>query len=146
MRGVFDVGAQDLQPVDFRRQRGGDRGVLLAAPFGDELGGAGGVGLDHRGQLQVGQDAAHLAQRDGVGMGSPDVGDGGALDAEQAVLDALELLADDEQAGVRQQMVDVGDPAGEAVLAGQHAQVAWPSRTASIAASNDRQGRVVIAG
>ena len=66
---------------------------------------------------------------------------------EQAVLDALELLADDEQAGVRQQMVDVGDPAGQAVLAGQHAQRrACPSRTASIAASNDRQGRVAIAG
>ncbi len=41
---------------------------------------------------------------------------------QQAVLDALEMLADDEQAARGQQRVDVGHPAGEAVLARQHGQ------------------------
>ena len=66
---------------------------------------------------------------------------------QQTVLHPLELLADDEQPGLRQQRVDVGYPPGQTVFARQHAQTSRvPSRTASIAASNDRQGRVFIAG
>jgi hypothetical protein len=79
-----------------------------------------GVSFHHRRQPQVGQDAADLTQGDGMRMGAPDVSQGGALDTEQAVLDALERLANNEQAGSGQQVVDVGDASRQAVLARQH--------------------------
>ena len=41
---------------------------------------------------------------------------------QQAVLHPLEMLAHDGEAALRQQAVDVGHPAGEGVLAGQHGQ------------------------
>ena len=69
---------------------------------------------------------AHLAQRHGMRMRALQVAERGALHAEQAVLDAMEMLADDEQAGLRQQVVDVRHPPGQAVLARQHGKVRAP--------------------
>ncbi len=46
--------------------------------------------------------------------------------AEQAVLDALEVLTDDVQPTLGQQGVDVGNAPGERVLAGQHRQPGAP--------------------
>ena len=122
VRCVFDIGAQDLKPVDLGRQRGGDRRVRLASPFGDELRRPGGVGLHHRHQPHVLQQTPHLAKRHGVRVHTADVANGGALHAEQAVLHPLEVLGNHKQTGLRQQVVDVGHPASEAVLARQHGE------------------------
>ena len=46
--------------------------------------------------------------------------DRGPVRSEQLVLHALEMLGDDEQAGFRQQVMDVGDPARQRVLNRNH--------------------------
>ena len=93
------------------------------------------------------QAVPHLAERDGVRVRPLQVADRGALHAQQAVLDAMEVLADDEQAGLRQQVVDVRHPAGQAVLARQHGQLgARPRAPRPSRVSNDSQGSVVMSG
>ena len=108
--------------MDLGGEGGRDRRVLGLFHFGDQFGGAGGVGLHHRGQAKLAQDVAHLAQRHGVGVGALQALDRGAPRRQQAVLDAMEVLSHDEQAGLRQQVVDVGHAAGQAVLAWQHGE------------------------
>ena len=49
-----------------------------------------------------------------------------ALDAEQVEMDRQEMFADDMQAGAGQEMVDVGDPAGQRILDRDHAQIGRP--------------------
>ena len=110
---------------------------------------AGGVGLDHRPQRR-----ARAAMRrtwpsaTACECDAPDVRRCVApRGAEQAVLDALEMLADDEQAASGQQRVDVGHAAGEAVLAGQHGELgARPRAPPRSRASKVSQGSVRHAG
>ena len=45
-----------------------------------------------------------------------------ARNAEQAVAHAQKMLADNEQFGIGQQMVDVGDPAGDRIVDRDHAE------------------------
>ena len=52
-----------------------------------------------------------------------DVGEFGAARRHQLMMDRLEPFADDEQAGLRQQMVDVGDAAGHRILDRDHAEI-----------------------
>ncbi len=52
-----------------------------------------------------------------------DVGKFGAARRHQLVMDRQKPFADDEQAGLRQQMMDVGDAAGDRILDRDHAEV-----------------------
>src|SRR4051794_2551767 len=77
---------------------------------------------------------------------APDVADSGALRAEQAVFDALEVLADDVQPAAGQERVDVGDAAGQAVLAGQHGQLGLAAVHRLDGALEGRAGQGLHAG
>ena len=46
----------------------------------------------------------------------------GALDGQQAVVHPLEMLTNDVEVGIRQQMVDIRDPAGDGILDRHHRQ------------------------
>ena len=70
----------------------------LRFPLGDGAGGAGGVPLDDGLEAEFGDDVADLAEGDGMGVDALEVGDGRAAGGEEAVFDALEVLADDEEA------------------------------------------------
>jgi hypothetical protein len=123
VRRVLDVLAQDVEAVDLGRERGGDRRVLRVVPLRDQLRRPRRVGLHHGAQAELAQHAAHLAEGDGVRVRALEALDPRPARREQAVLDALEMLAHHEQAGAGQQMVDVRHAAGERVLAGQHGEL-----------------------
>ncbi len=121
MRGVFDIAAQDLQTVDFTRQRGGDGGVLDVIEPGHDFRGTGSVVFHHRGSPQLGDEVADLAQRHRVGVDALDAGERGALWCQQAVLDAQKPLADDGEAAFGQQRMHVRSP-GDGVFRRQHGE------------------------
>ena len=65
----------------------------------------------------------HCGQRLDVALHRLDRLQRGAGQRHQAVLDALEMLGDDLEPGVRQQAVQVGDAAGDRVLDRDHRQL-----------------------
>ena len=62
------------------------------------------------------------------------------LDAEKLVVNRQEMLADDMNVGVRQDVVDVGDPAGGRVLDRNHAEVPGAGRERREAILEGRAG------
>ena len=60
---------------------------------------------------------------------------------QQVMVHPLIMLADDVQARVGQQVMDVGDAAGDRVLDRDHRQAGETVVHAAKASSNDRQGR-----
>ncbi len=122
MRRVLHIPQQDIEPVQLRREGGGNGRVLPPAPARDQRRAAGRIGLDHRCHPMVAEKAADLAQRHGMAMHPPDIAEARARHPEQAVLDPLEMLADDGEAAFRQQRMDIRHAAGEAVFAGQHGE------------------------
>ena len=73
--------------------------------------------------LELADDVAALPERVDVALHRLDVAELGAARRHQLVMDRQEILADDEQAGLRQQMMDVGDAAGHRILDRDHAEV-----------------------
>ena len=84
---------------------------------------AGGVARDDRLDAELADDAAALAERMDVALDGLDVGELGAARRHQLVTDRQKPFADDEQAGMRQQMMDVGDAAGDRILDRDHAEI-----------------------
>ena len=117
---VLDVGAQRDQAVDVAGQFRGDHRLALVSGGGDAGGGAGGIHRDHRLQAQFADQMAALVEGVDVAVHVGDVLDRRALDAEQVVVHPLVVLADDVQARLRKQVVDVGDASGHRVLDGDH--------------------------
>ena len=81
---------------------------------------------DDRLDAELADDAAALPERVDVALHRPDVGEFGAARRHQLVMDRQEIFADDEQAGLRQQMMDVGDAAGDRILDRDHAEIGFP--------------------
>ena len=98
-------------------------------------GAAGGVARDDRLDAELADDAAALAERVNVALDGLDVGEFCAARRHQLMVDRQEPFADDEQAGLRQQMMDVGDPAGDRILDRDHAEIGL--------ARGDRRQRVL---
>src|SRR5262249_31612312 len=66
---------------------------------------------------------ATLAKRVDVTFDSLDIFEGGAFGGKELMANRHEMLANDMEAGLRHQMMDVGDAAGERGLDGNHAQL-----------------------
>ena len=80
---------------------------------------------DDRLDAELADDAAALPERVDVAFHGLDVGELGAARRHQLVMDRQEPFADDEQAGLRQQMMDIGDAAGDRVFDRDHAEVGF---------------------
>ena len=115
--------AQHVEPVDLGGQGRGDRGLGGVGVLRDLARGAGGVAGDDRRQAELADHLAALAERVHVAVHGPDRVEGGAGDGQQRELDAQEVLGDDVEVGVGQEVVDVGDPAGDRVVDRDHRQV-----------------------
>src|SRR5699024_8812808 len=102
-------------PIDLGGQRWGDRRLTPIAELGDLAGCTGGVPGDHRGQVQVADHLAALAQGVHVRAHGGDLLEGGTRHTHQHEPDAQEVLGDDVQVGGGQEVVDVGHPAGQGV-------------------------------
>ena len=72
---------------------------------------------------ELAQQAPALVQRLDVRVHRPDVLEPGARHRQQMVVHPLKMLADDVQAAMRHQVVDVGDPSGDRVLDRDHRQL-----------------------
>jgi len=84
--------------------------------------GAGGVVGDDRGPAVLADDLAALAECVHVAANRPDSVDRRPGDGQQLEVDRQEVLTDDVQPGLRQQVVDVGHPAGDRVVHRDHRQ------------------------
>ena len=96
--------------------------------LGDLARGAGGVAGDDRLPAVLADDLAALAERVDVAVHRLDVLERRALDRHQLELDRQEVLADDVQAGVRQQMMNVGDAARDRIFDRDHAEFGLSGR------------------
>ena len=123
--GVLDVVLDDPQAVQLCRKRRSDgRNVRLAA-FGHMRRRAGGIGIAQREDTAIAQVAARLAKRLGMAVGRLERAQGPvrAGQCHQRVVDAQEVLGHDVQPRAGQEVVDVGDPAGDGVVDRDHRQV-----------------------
>ncbi len=122
----LDVFGDDVEAVELGGKARGDGADRLVALLGDLLGGAGRIeGVDGAKLVRLDELAA-LAERYRQRLHGGDVGKPGALDAEQVHLDAQIVLADDVEAALRQQVVDIGDAAIERVFDRYDAVVGLP--------------------
>ncbi len=120
MLRVLDVAAHDLEAVNFRRQRRGDRRLRDVAGPRDHARRARRVRLCDRLQPEALDHLAALAQRLDVTVDRAQVGLARAAQRQKLVRNALEVFADDLQAGVRQEMMDVRHAPRDRVLDGDH--------------------------
>ncbi len=120
MVGVLDVLCEDLEVIDRSGEARRQRCSRRVAPLGDFAGGTGGITGDVRLQRQFADDLATLAECMDMAV---DVGDRlqrRAVWRHQMKVDWQEVLGDDVEAGVRQQVMDVGDAAGDRILDRDH--------------------------
>jgi peptidoglycan hydrolase-like protein with peptidoglycan-binding domain len=120
--GVLDVGAQADQAVDLAGQFRGDHRLGRVAAGRDLGGGAGGVDANHRLDAELADQVPALVERVDMAVHVGDVVDPRAGDAKQMMVHPLIVLADDVQAGSGEEVVDIGDPAGDRVLDRDHRQ------------------------
>jgi len=123
VRLVFDIGLEDVEPVDFGGKPRGDGGARRVAGFGDLARRAGGVGGHYRLDAQFADHLAALAERVHMALNRLDVLECRALHRQQLVTYRHEMLGDDMQPGSGHQMMDVGDPAGDRILDRNHAEI-----------------------
>ncbi len=117
---VLDVLGEDVEAVNVGGNTRGEGGTSPVAPFRDLSRSAGRVAGDVRLEPVLADDATALAERVDVAVDVGDFADLDALQRHELEADRQEVLADDVEAGLRQQVVDVGDAAGERVLDRDH--------------------------
>ncbi len=100
-----------------REAEGCDREIVVLR---DDARGSCGVGLGDRLDVKLAQCVAALAERLSVAHNTLDRVERGARFRHQLVMDTQEMFAGDEEIGVRQQMMDVGDAAGVRVFDRDH--------------------------
>src|SRR5581483_1675294 len=102
--------------------------AILVATLGYDARAAGGVGPDDRLDAELADDAPALPQRMHVALDGLDVADFDAARGHQLMMHRQEPFADDEEAGLRQQMMDVGDASGDRILDRDHAEIGLSGR------------------
>src|SRR5439155_15007645 len=105
---------------NLRGEARGDRRTRLVAALSDVASRTCGVTGDNRFDAQLADDAPALAERMDVAFDRLDVLERGAAHSHQLVPDRQEPFTDDEQAGMRQQVMDVGNTAGDRVFDRNH--------------------------
>ena len=119
---VLDVVGENLQTMNLGGQPRGDGGARHVAGLGNLARRAGGIGGDHRLDPELADDLATLAQRMDVTLDGLDAVERCAPGRHQLVAHRHEVLGHDVQAGMRHQVMNVGDPAGHRVLDRDHAE------------------------
>ena len=135
---VLDVLGQDVETIDLRGEPRGDRGDSLVVAFGNRAGAPAVSPRHDRLDAELADDPAALAERVHMALDRLDVVELGAARRHQLMADRQKPFADDEQAGLRQQMMDVGDAAGDRILDRDHAEIGFARR--------DRRKRVLEGG
>jgi hypothetical protein len=110
--GVLDALGEHIETVDLRGHRRAERRLRRVAGLGDLPGGAGGIARDDGDEAVLADDPAALAERVDVAADRAQPAQGRAGHAKQVEPDPEEVLGDDVQRRVRQQVVNVRDPAG----------------------------------
>ncbi len=121
--GVLEVGTQDLEAVDLGREPRCDRRLITPPDLGHLGGRARGVGMDSGRDPQLAQQLSALVEGMDVRVHRLDVLEPCARHRQEVMVHAQEMLADDVQAAVRHQVMDVGDPAGDRIVDRDHRPV-----------------------
>ncbi len=120
---VLDMPGEDGQPVDLRRELRRQRRERRVARLRHRLGRSGGVGAGDGLDAVLAQEGPALAEQRRLAHRPLHVPDPRPRHAEEVGVDADEMLAGDVEAGVGQQVVDVGDAPVGRVLDRQHRPV-----------------------
>ena len=123
MSFVLDVLGEDIEIVDLRGEARGDRRATLVATLGDDAGGARGVARNDRPDAELADDAAALPECMNMTFDGLDIVERCAARRHQLMADRQKVFADDEQPGLRQQVMNVGDTAGHRILDRDHAEI-----------------------
>src|SRR4029079_17060274 len=102
---------QDIEARDSGGEPGCDRRAMLVATLGDDARASRRIARDDRLDAELADDAAPLAERVDVALDGLDIGKPGAARRHQLVMDRHEPFADDEQPGLRPQMIEHRNPA-----------------------------------
>ena len=124
--GILGRGQQHIEAVDPASQFRGDGADCPVAARRDVLCRAGGIGMHHRCQAERAKPLAALRKSLRVAVHLDKRVQSGARRCQQMMIDALEMLAIDEQAGIGKKVVNVGDPAGDRVFDRHHGQRGAP--------------------
>ena len=143
VRLVLDVLGEDLEAIDLGGKARRERGAGRIAPFGHLARRARRVAAHMRLQAELADDLAALAERMNVAVDTLLIVPRSAVrHRHQLEVDRQEVLADDVQAGGRQEVVDVGHAAGDRVLDRDHGESGLrPPTTAAKASSNVGAGQ-----
>ena len=125
---VLDVLGQNIETVNIGGKPRGDRRRGFIAAFGDDPRATRGIRGDDRPDAELADDAAALAKRVNVALHRPDTGKRGAARPHQLMPDRQKPFADNEKAGRRQQMMDIGDASGDRIFDRDHAEVGLSGR------------------
>ena len=117
---VLGPHVQRLEPVDLAGEAGRDRRDSRVAALRDVPCRARGVGGRHRLRAELADEATALRVGLDMALDVPDAVERRARHREELVLHRLEVLGHDVQVRLRQQVVDVRDPAPEGVLDRDH--------------------------
>ncbi len=120
VRGVLDIALQNLEAVNLGGELRGDGRLGEIALRRNRARGPRRVGFDDGGQAQCADRGAALAQRMGVAVHGLHGLERGAGQRHELVGNPLEMLAHDVQAGIRQEVVHVGDAARDRILHRDH--------------------------
>ena len=112
---ILDIAFDDLQPVEVGRQCRGQRAKRAVAALRHERRRASGVGMAERHDPALAQITPRLAERLRMAVGRLELRPGTGQ-RHQRVMDRHEMLGNDRKAAFGQQEVNVGHPAGLAVL------------------------------
>ena len=120
--GILDVLGEDIEAVDVGGQSGRERRARRIVPFRHLPRRAGRIARDMGRQSMPADDVAALSQRVDMAVHIRQPLQCRALRRHELEADRQEIFADDMQAGGGEEMVDVGDAAGERVLDRDHAE------------------------
>ena len=146
MRFVLDVLGEDIEAVDLGGEPRGDGGARLVAAFGDFARRARGVGGDDGLMPSLRITLRHWPSAwtwlSTVLMPV----ERRALRRQQLVPHRQEILGHDVQAGVRHQVMDVGDAAGDRILDRDHAELGLAGRDRREGILEGRAGHGSLSG
>ena len=122
MVGILEIGLENLEAVDLGGNRRRNRCLRRIASRRHVARRTRGIGLNAGRQSKRADVIAALTQGMNVTVHCLEALERRALDSHQMVVHALEVLGDEKKSGFRQQMVNVGNPAGQRIFDRNHRQ------------------------
>ena len=143
MRRVLDAALQNAKAVNLGGEFRCNGRFGEIAFLSDHSGGPGSIGLDYRRETERAYYRAALPQRMGVAVDRLDRLKCGRGWRHKLMVDAFEMLSNDVEAGIGQEVMDVGDAARDRVLDRDHGVACCPAANGRDCVLKSRAGNRV---